>query len=1130
MTTDISRKTYNPKNNYSGVIWEQGRVRLDAEDNEAGEIQDRRWRAETLDVVGPCGVPSETPDGFKIDIANNELTIGPGRIYVDGLLVENHGAGPGVFNPALAEDQGNGGVLFSDQPYRVEPAITLPGSGRYLVYLDVWQRDVTFLQDPALVEKAVGVDTTGRTQTVWQVRILDDKLGNDVFCQTPIAEWTDKIQPSDIRLSSGQSTAVTTDNPCLIPPSGGYRGLENRTYRVEIHEDEENAGIFFKWSRNNGIVATSVTDIPDLKRLKVASLGKDSHLNFNDGEWVEILDNRHEFEGKSGIIRKINTVVPDEQEITLVEDLPATEFPAQGFDERHTRVRRWDKAPTQVASDGLIPLPAPDETVELEEGVQVTFHYPPNAVIHAGDFWVFHTRTEGPSVEELVKAPPRGIHHHYCRLALVEWNGNQVTGIEDCRDVFQPLTDLSSGCCTAVVFPGENIQAAIDSLPPEGGCVCLKTGLHEITEPIIISSSNISLNGESPGTRVVRSNGSNLLALTIEHDKISDISVSNIQFFYDNSTSNDPGSEALVILHNCNNTVIENCKISCAQPSFLGVSVGKCRDFKLEHCEIHNVLIGLFVIQASWRLSLLNNLITVDGMGSGNPGEIGIFLMEANGPSYIRGNTILGFSVGISLNNTLLKGVPSSSANRSVIAENIITRKQANRVEGEQKIYAIDVAAWDCVIKNNKILYLTSAFGGINVTGSGCRVEDNHVEFRLESKQDNQKAVGIMIGFIPANQREGNTIDGGSVQGNIIKGPQFAIVGFRCSNIDICSNKIEGIEESKAFSGVFLINTNHMRISNNRIKHTELGLALSQGDGNSLCGNEVINGSIGVAVLNQTSLDFMYNRIEIMKFGGFLGFEMIDKIALTENRFISCGYDSPLPALGVGIAKVEGELSIVSCEISNTGFYQKKINSKQPAFGMMLGSILQCRIQGNLVTYTEPTLMNPQQEHRALWLRGLRDFQPLRVGGVLTTMAMASVNFTALPPSTLDPGDFGYSAQVLDNKFIGLGQTALIEFQQAPTTSPNILERFECVFFNNNYCLHYNSKLSNAKLGDASGTVTLAGRSIIVMGNHMKSINPFHSVNFQRVPLGKSVFLGNVTDGGTSPKLDFPNLETEYNR
>jgi Family of unknown function (DUF6519) len=43
------------------------------------------------------------------------------------------------------------------------------GAGPHLVYLDVWKREVTYLQAGDLVDKAVGLDTTTRLQTAWQV-------------------------------------------------------------------------------------------------------------------------------------------------------------------------------------------------------------------------------------------------------------------------------------------------------------------------------------------------------------------------------------------------------------------------------------------------------------------------------------------------------------------------------------------------------------------------------------------------------------------------------------------------------------------------------------------------------------------------------------------------------------------------------------------------------------------------------------------------------------------------------------------------------------------------------------------------------------------------------------------------
>src|ERR1051325_5301955 len=198
MSGDYSRVRFDPKNDFGAVLMQQGRVQLDSDWNEWAALLDRRWRAETVDIIGRGTVPKETAEGFRIQIATAGLTIGRGRIYVDGLLAENHGKAPLEFDAVLAEQRGTLAVPYNEQPYFPNVSIAAPApttGGPHLVYLDVWRREVTFLEDATLVEKAVGVDTTARWQTVWQVKILPN-VGSGATCGSPLELWNQLTSPS----------------------------------------------------------------------------------------------------------------------------------------------------------------------------------------------------------------------------------------------------------------------------------------------------------------------------------------------------------------------------------------------------------------------------------------------------------------------------------------------------------------------------------------------------------------------------------------------------------------------------------------------------------------------------------------------------------------------------------------------------------------------------------------------------------------------------------------------------------------------------------------------------------------------------------------------------------------------
>ncbi|HUI56726.1 MAG TPA: DUF6519 domain-containing protein [Bryobacteraceae bacterium] len=161
MKGDFSRLRFNQNKHYTSVLEQQGRVALDADANEQCAINEHIRDTENVDIIGPFGGP-KTSAGFGITVSGNTIQIGAGNYYVNGLLCEN-GAPLGFMNqPFLIHPPLSDSQLLSELQSGTVSAIP--------IFLEVWQRLVTSLDDPCLAEPALGqADTTARLQTVWRV-------------------------------------------------------------------------------------------------------------------------------------------------------------------------------------------------------------------------------------------------------------------------------------------------------------------------------------------------------------------------------------------------------------------------------------------------------------------------------------------------------------------------------------------------------------------------------------------------------------------------------------------------------------------------------------------------------------------------------------------------------------------------------------------------------------------------------------------------------------------------------------------------------------------------------------------------------------------------------------------------
>ncbi len=534
MSGDYSRKIFKPSHNYSGVLMQQGRVQLDADWNDQIEITHRRQRAETVDIIGRAVVPMETPDGFKIELNNGELIIYPGRMYVDGLLAENHGANPNHFNVVLDEESGTQPLRYQDQPFfpNAESIEPLPGtrSGPLIAYIDVWQREVTYVKQPDLVEPAIGVDTTARWQTVWQVKVLPMGLRDStaVECGDQLDAWDNLIAPSAGRLSTAIVEPQEVDDVCLVPTEGGYRALENRLYRVEVHDGGDFGTATFKWARHNASIETAVNKI-DGTELVVAQSEWDESRRFNQNDWVEITDDVRELAGLPGEMRRVSDIDYASNTITLDAALPAADFPTSATnatnEKRHTRIKRWDQQNEVDENTGL--LTVTNAPFYVEDGIQINFSLDTDAALSGefktGDYWLFYARSAIADIEILEEAPPRGIHHHYARLAILNFPNEQ----DDCR-IHWPPQSANACCCTITVGDGDTshgqydrIQEAIDQLPLTGGKICLLPGIYQ--ESIVIQGkTDIIISGCGKRTRLISMEDSELQSepvIRIENSK-----------------------------------------------------------------------------------------------------------------------------------------------------------------------------------------------------------------------------------------------------------------------------------------------------------------------------------------------------------------------------------------------------------------------------------------------------------------------------------------------------------------------------------------------------------------------------------------------------------------------------------
>ncbi len=226
MKGDFSRITFDRFKHYAGVLHQQGRVWLDSDWNEDVFERLDQLQQETYDIVGRCGVPVPgtafqiTPGPDPAHPENFAIGGGPGpagRAYVEGLLCK-------MDSPC---------TYFTQPDLLDSPPIQFPqdGSDHFgLIYLEVWRRLITYLEDPSIAEIALGgPDTATRIKTIAQVKAL--LVPNGTTC----SDLYSYLPSGDATLTTVQPIATQPTDLCSLPDPANYTGRENHNYRVEIH-------------------------------------------------------------------------------------------------------------------------------------------------------------------------------------------------------------------------------------------------------------------------------------------------------------------------------------------------------------------------------------------------------------------------------------------------------------------------------------------------------------------------------------------------------------------------------------------------------------------------------------------------------------------------------------------------------------------------------------------------------------------------------------------------------------------------------------------------------------------------------------------------------------------------------
>jgi hypothetical protein len=507
MATDVARLSFDPARHYTGVISQQGRVSLEAEQNEQRVIDAEERRQELLDIVGTAGTPD---GGYAVSSVGGIITVGIGTMYVGGLRVE-------LDTP----------VGYDNQPDWLDKPLTeFIEVGNEHVVLLLQERDVTAVEDGTLYEPALGgPDGAARTRILQRIELLRTLEGTCAGALDGDEKgWAARgltFDPATMELNSNGRLLVTWEgtpeplDPCEPSSTGGYLGAENQLIRVQIANVDSAAGTFdIVWGYDDASMLYVVT--PDTSTNPILTLQRspvDDYHRPRAGQAVQALRSTAELQSTDAVVEGYVAALggqvgvltapydPDTKTVQFPAPLPAAYTDPSQTPQLYLRV--WEELLTGNQLGTPISLTG--------TGVQVTISLDGGGVPHVDDYWCIAVRPSTPTTvypDRLLRTPqpPDGPRQWVCPLAVVTWQDGQLVILEDCRNHFPPLIDAQgAGCCAIEVHPADaasgNLAALIDKaaagrvLGDRSGriTVCFGPGRYELPGPIVLREQHSDL-------------------------------------------------------------------------------------------------------------------------------------------------------------------------------------------------------------------------------------------------------------------------------------------------------------------------------------------------------------------------------------------------------------------------------------------------------------------------------------------------------------------------------------------------------------------------------------------------------------------------------------------------------------